>query len=126
MPDLRRAKAWLDGREYLKSGRPLGLVIIDLGLPDGSGLEILRQVAGSEPGAVPVVFTIYGDDGYLFGALAAGAKGYLLKEESPGQLTAALKRLRAGSRLSRPPLPEGCWNISAPERILPQPNPRRM
>jgi DNA-binding NarL/FixJ family response regulator len=100
VPDLRRARGWLEAKEYRKTGRPLGLVIVDLGLPDGCGIEVLRLLAEAEPGALPVVFTIYGDDTYLFGALSAGAKGYLLKEESPTQLAAVLKRLEAGE----PPL----------------------
>lgn len=100
VPDLRRARAWLEGREYRKSGRPLGLVIIDPGLPDGSGIDLIGQIAEAEPGAIPVVFTIYGDDAYLFGALSAGAKGYLLKEEAPKRLVSALRRLENGE----PPL----------------------
>ncbi|RYE03444.1 MAG: response regulator transcription factor [Sphingomonadales bacterium] len=71
----------------------LWLALIDLGLPDGSGLEILRKLAETMPAAKRVVTTTYGDDAYLLEAIAAGAQGYLLKEEEPERLAETLRRI---------------------------------
>lgn len=70
------------------------VVLVDLGLPDGSGIELLQeQEAGSTRF---IVATIYDDDEHLFGALRAGAHGYLLKERPAGDIEASLRGLRDG------------------------------
>ncbi|WP_300542286.1 response regulator transcription factor [Maricaulis sp.] len=72
------------------------LALIDLGLPDGSGLEVLRSLKLVCPGAIPIVTTVMGDDVHIVAALSAGAQGYLLKENPADLLTAQLKRLADG------------------------------
>jgi len=67
------------------------LAIIDLSLPDGSGIEILQAISATSPTTFCVVATIYDDDDHLFPALQAGARGYLLKEQSKEQITSLLK-----------------------------------
>jgi DNA-binding NarL/FixJ family response regulator len=57
------------------------LALIDLGLPDGSGTDVVGALRRYQPSALPVVVTIYDDDDHLFPALQAGAFGYLLKEQ---------------------------------------------
>ena len=94
---LRDARRWL--AEDAGAG-VLTLAIIDLGLPDGSGVEIVSQVARDFPDALPVVATIYDDDTHLFDSLAAGAQGYVLKHERPEDVAACLRRIEAGE----PPL----------------------
>lgn len=76
------------------------LGLIDLGLPDGSGIDIIRLLRQSNDRAEIIVATIFDDDGHLFDAMEAGATGYLLKEQSPAELVAGLEQLRAG----KPPL----------------------
>ncbi|WP_109261354.1 response regulator transcription factor [Hyphobacterium indicum] len=78
--DTRSARARL-GRE------PYDLALVDLGLPDGSGFDVLRAIKAESPGTLCVVATILGDDASIVGALAAGADGYLLKDQ-PGDLLA--------------------------------------
>ena len=73
------------------------LALIDLGLPDGSGLEVLRSLKLVCPDAVPIVTTVMGDDAHIVAALSAGAEGYLLKENPADLLTAQLKRLADGT-----------------------------
>lgn len=75
---VRAARACLGGEPY-------DLAIVDLGLPDGSGFEVLRAVKSESPGTLCVVATILGDDASIVGALAAGADGYVLKDQ-PGDL----------------------------------------
>ena len=74
------------------------LVLIDLELPDGNGLELLRELE-SYP-ATKVVTTLYSDDDHLFPALQAGADGYLLKEDRFEMLVQELQRIVRG----QPPL----------------------
>ncbi|EGF93622.1 bacterial regulatory protein, luxR family protein [Asticcacaulis biprosthecium C19] len=94
-PNLREARAWLDG-----GARGLWLALIDLGLPDGSGVTLIRDVKLAAPTAMVVVATIYDDDTHLFDALAAGAHGYLLKDEDRAAMTHFLRRIETGD----PPL----------------------
>jgi DNA-binding NarL/FixJ family response regulator len=76
------------------------LALIDLGLPDGSGVEVVEALRESQPEAQSVVVTIHDDDDHLFPALQAGAFGYLLKEQSRELLGEQLQRITQGE----PPL----------------------
>lgn len=76
------------------------LALIDLSLPDGSGIEIIQKLATECPGCTIVVATIFDDDEHLFPALRAGAHGYLLKDEAPEVLVKQLHGIRDG----QPPL----------------------
>ena len=76
------------------------LAMIDLGLPDGSGVKVVQALRESQPDAQSVVVTIHDDDDHLFPALQAGAYGYLLKEQPREQLMEHLQRISQGE----PPL----------------------
>lgn len=78
--------------------RPVAL--IDLGLPDGSGIEVIRVLMHTVPTALAVVATIYDDDAHLFDAIAAGAGGYLLKDRDGAVMEEYLRRIHGGE----PPL----------------------
>jgi DNA-binding NarL/FixJ family response regulator len=96
----KEAKEFLEKRER-KSGKDKLIVsLIDLGLPDGSGIEVIRLLKKCEPRSLNVVITVYHDDGHLFESLAAGAYGYILKDDSPEMVIDVLKRLTKGE----PPL----------------------
>ncbi|ROH92032.1 DNA-binding response regulator [Stagnimonas aquatica] len=86
--------------QQLREGYRPDIALIDLGLPDGSGLDLLRALPAAAPGCVAVVTTIYADDAHLFPALRAGAAGYLLKDEPRERLESALRGILAGE----PPL----------------------
>jgi DNA-binding NarL/FixJ family response regulator len=93
---LKEADAWLDA-----GGRQgLWLALIDLGLPDGSGTQLIRRLRDEAPDAMLVVATIYDDDQHLFDALAAGVHGYLLKDQDVDAMTSLLQRVEHGE----PPL----------------------
>ena len=79
---------------------PLALALVDLGLPDGSGIRVLRSLAQRYPSAMPVVTTIYDDEAHVFEALSAGARGYLLKENDASLMVEYLRRIERGE----PPL----------------------
>jgi DNA-binding NarL/FixJ family response regulator len=76
------------------------LALIDLGLPDGSGVDVVAALREQQPEAQSVVVTIHDDDEHLFPALQAGAFGYVLKEQPRTQIAEQLKRMSQGE----PPL----------------------
>ncbi len=76
------------------------VAMVDLGLPDGSGVEVVQALREKQPDVQSVVVTIHDDDEHLFPALQAGAFGYLLKEQSREQLSEQLHRISQGE----PPL----------------------
>lgn len=76
------------------------VALVDLGLPDGSGLEVIVQLQQLQPACAPVVATIYDDDSHLFAALQAGAQGYLLKDQPADWLAQQLRGILEG----QPPL----------------------
>lgn len=88
-----------DARRWLAED-VFDLLLVDLGLPDGSGLEVLATASELEPIPACVVTTIFDDDRNLFAALRAGARGYLLKERPASELAAALRGILDG----QPPL----------------------
>ena len=59
----------------------IDVALIDLGLPDGSGVDVVAALREAQPKAQAVVVTIHDDDDHLFPALQAGAFGYLLKDQ---------------------------------------------
>ncbi|HET8694292.1 MAG: response regulator transcription factor [Burkholderiales bacterium] len=77
---------------------PYQLILVDLELPDGSGLELLRELAAYP--ATRIVTTLYSDDEHLFPALQCGADGYLLKEDRFEVLVEELQKIVRG----QPPL----------------------
>ena len=85
---VRTALSKLDGQ--------IDLALIDLGLPDGSGLEILRGLNKASPSAIKVVTTVMGDDASIVSSLSAGADGYLLKETEAAVLSRPLTQLSMG------------------------------
>jgi DNA-binding NarL/FixJ family response regulator len=76
------------------------LALIDLGLPDGSGVDVVTKLRDVQPEAQSVVVTIHDDDEHLFPALQAGAYGYILKEQPRELIAEQLQRISQGE----PPL----------------------
>jgi DNA-binding NarL/FixJ family response regulator len=73
-----------------------GLAVVDLGLPDGSGTDLIRRIRASVPGCIVVVLTMDPDDTTVQTCLAAGARGYLLKHTPPPALLRALHTASEG------------------------------
>ena len=76
------------------------LALIDLGLPDGSGVDVVEVLREKQPHAQSVVVSIHNDDEHIFPALQAGAYGYILKDQPREILTEQLQRITQGE----PPL----------------------
>jgi len=88
-PTIRESIQKVDNIKY-------DLALIDLGLPDGSGLEVLRNIKQSLPETICVITTVMGDDMHIVAALSAGAQGYLLKEQPAEILSKQLVQLTEG------------------------------
>jgi DNA-binding NarL/FixJ family response regulator len=105
-PDLEVAGEAADGREAVDLTRRLSpdLVVMDIRMPELDGLEATEQIT-SDPalGSTRVlVLTTFELDEYVFGALRAGASGFLLKGGEPADLLAAIRLVAAGEALLAP------------------------
>ncbi len=76
------------------------LALIDLNLPDGSGLDVIRELSTSAPHCARIVATAFSDEEHIFSALRAGAQGYVLKEGQQDTIVQMLRDTLHGS----PPL----------------------
>jgi len=97
-PELELFAAVRDGasaRDLLARGAP-DVLLVDLGLPDVSGIEIIREAAYRHPETDTMVVSIFGDEEHILASIEAGATGYLLKDSLPTELTDSIKQLRAG------------------------------
>src|SRR6266487_443490 len=76
------------------------VAILDVRLPDGEGVTVCRDIRSStEPPPACLMLTSYSDDEALFGAIMAGAAGYMLKQVSGNDLVAAVRTVAAGNSL---------------------------
>jgi len=74
----------------------LDVLLVDLGLPDGDGVDVIRQVARRWPRVLIMVITVFGDESRVVGAIKAGATGYLLKDDAAEGLAAAIHQMLQG------------------------------
>jgi DNA-binding NarL/FixJ family response regulator len=80
------------------------VVLLDVRLPDGDGIEICREIRSSSPGIACLMLTSYADDEALLGAVLAGASGYVLKQIRGGELVTSVRRAARGESLLDPML----------------------
>jgi two-component system response regulator DevR len=82
------------------------VAILDVRLPDGSGVEVCREIRSEWPEIVCVMLTSYNDDEALYAAILAGAAGYVLKQVGVGDLVDDIRRAGAGQSLLDPAVTE--------------------
>ena len=107
--NVRTARTVAEAERWIKRVT-FELAIIDLGLPDGSGIQLIRVLMGESPHtinfhAMPTVCvarTVFDDDAHLFAALSAGAQGYLLKGETIDVVRMRLLAAMAGEPVVSP------------------------
>ena len=117
--------------ERVRALRP-DLVLMDVRMPDLDGIAATREVTSALPEVKVVILTTFEQDDYIFGALNAGASGFLLKRSGPEELLAAIQTVAAGDsllspsvtrtvidRMARQPTPE-----IGPSRLLDELTPR--
>jgi DNA-binding NarL/FixJ family response regulator len=93
-----------DGREAAYRVRLLrpDVVLMDVRMPDLDGISATRDVLAGFPDVKVVILTTFEEDDYIFGALSAGASGFLLKRTRPEELIAAIHTIAAGDSLLSP------------------------
>ena len=98
--DMLIADEAADGRELLQRARstPHDLVLLDLSMPATDGLDVLKQLKRERPKVPVVILTMSPEEQFAIRALKAGAAGYLMKEVSPIELVAAIRKVVAGGR----------------------------
>jgi DNA-binding NarL/FixJ family response regulator len=93
-----------DGRSAVVAARRHGpdVVLMDVCMPDLDGIAATREVVAVSPEIKVAILTTFEQDDYIFGALNAGASGFLLKRTKPEELIAAIHTLAAGDSLLSP------------------------
>ncbi|MDD5334560.1 MAG: response regulator transcription factor [Rhodoferax sp.] len=74
----------------------IDVLLVDLGLPDGSGIDVIRAAHAKQPGCNIMVSTTFGDETHVMQSLEAGASGYLLKDSEPQRMIFEIRSLYAG------------------------------
>jgi len=92
------------GRQAVERARRLGpdVVLMDVRMPDLDGIQATAELTRAVPQAKVLILTTFEQDDYVFGALRAGASGFLLKRTRPEELIAAVRTVAAGDSLLSP------------------------
>jgi DNA-binding NarL/FixJ family response regulator len=93
-----------DGRDAIYRTRLLepDVVLMDVRMPDLDGISATRELLEAFPGVRVLILTTFEQDDYIFGALSAGASGFLLKRTRPEDLVAAVRTIASGEALLSP------------------------
>lgn len=88
---LAEARAWLDAH----AGK-LNVLLVDLGLPDGSGLDVIRHAVARNPACEVLVISMFGDEDNVLASIEAGALGYIHKDATPDDIAESILAMRRG------------------------------
>ncbi len=89
---VAEAKACLD-----QPGQHVDVLLTDLGLPDGSGLEVIRHARLCQPGCESLVISMFGDEDNVLSSIEAGALGYIHKDAAPDDIAKTILEMKAGA-----------------------------
>jgi len=98
--DMLVAGEAVNGQEVLAKVRaePWDVVVLDISMPDRSGLDILKQLRSERPRLPVLVLSMYSEDQYALRVLKAGGSGYLAKDSAPDELVKAIRKVVGGGR----------------------------
>jgi DNA-binding NarL/FixJ family response regulator len=88
---VEEARRWLDDDHP-----PLDVLLIDIGLPDGSGIEVMRYALQREPQCEALVITMFGDDENILACIEAGALGYIHKDSGSEDVAEVIVEMKRG------------------------------
>jgi len=113
---IATASTGKEGRELIRN---IGadVYLVDLGLPDFSGLLLLPEISRQRPEANAMVISIFDDDKHVIAAIEAGATGYLLKDSDTRSVGDALRELHAGGSPLSPPIAKKVLTLFRESRV---------
>jgi len=94
---VHEAETGHEGIRHVQEHHPEA-VVLDIGLPDMNGLEVLKRIRTDWPKLPVLILSIYGEDQYGVRMMRSGASGYLAKSSAPEHLVEALKKVIGGRR----------------------------
>jgi DNA-binding NarL/FixJ family response regulator len=121
-PDMKivaRASTGIDGVQEFRKHRP-DVTLMDLRLPDMSGIEAIRAIRSEFPDARIVILTMFEGDVEIQRALDAGARGYLLKSMPPEALASEIRKVQAGKRRLPPEVASQLSEYFGEESLTPR------
>ncbi len=89
---VAEARAWLND-----AGHGVDVLLVDLGLPDGSGLEVIRHARQLHPQCEPLVISMFGDEDNVLASIEAGALGYIHKDSTPENVADSIVQMKLGA-----------------------------
>ena len=121
-PDIEVVAEASNGLEAVeKAARFLPTVVLmDIRMPELDGLEATRRILGADAAARVLILTTFALDEYVYEALTAGASGFVLKDDPPEQLIAAIRTVAAGEALLSPAI---TTSVIKQFGRIPRPNP---
>lgn len=125
-PDIDVVGEASDGAEALRIARQLlpDVVLMDVRMPGMDGIDATKQLSVALPDVRVLVLTTYDRDEFAFGALQAGAAGFLLKNTRPDELVAAVRTVRTGDAVVSPRVTAQLIELAVPH--LPGPTGREV
>ncbi len=109
-------------RQAMSKATP-DVLLADLGLPDGSGIDLIRETARRHPDTDIMVITVFGDEDHVLASIEAGATGYILKDSLPQEFVDLIKQLRAGGSPISPVIARQLLKRLKPRGIAPAAGP---
>ncbi len=115
-PDIEVVAVAANGAEAVRQAERTGpdLVLMDLRMPEMSGVEAIQALRQARPDVKTIVLTTYDDDDDVYEAIRAGARGYLLKDVPPTELLRAIRTVHEGGSLLQPVVVQRLMDHLAP------------
>lgn len=121
-PDLKVVGEAGSGRQTLEAEAIADVYIVDLRMPDGDGVQVIRQLKERDAETKVLVLTTFDNEEDVFRALEAGARGYLLKDTTSEELVTAIRQVHSGERY----MPHAIASRLADRLVRPTLTPREL
>lgn len=117
---VAEARAWLDNDDHM-----VDVLLTDLGLPDGSGLEVIRHATRLHPRCEPLVISLFGDEDNVLASIEAGALGYIHKDSAPDDIAQTILEMKDGASPISPMIARKVLAKYTSSRRVAEPAPER-